>query len=128
MSQELRELQARIARIPRNGGRNRRYDEALKVAVANYATRGRERGESDANMARALGLPEATVRYWRSTVTGNRPAKHPVGFRPVTLQTEPPARSRHVSRPVVVLPGGIRIEGLRAEELPELVRGLLCSA
>lgn len=125
MDQELRTLRERIARAPRNGRGYRQYADALKIEVANYARRSKKQGDSYAEIAKRLGLPDATLLHWRDKA-GKAPVseKHAIGFRPVALQASVEARNRRTTGPVVVLANGIRIEGLTTSELTELVRGL----
>lgn len=133
MDGELRVLREQIARAPRNGRGYRQYTEELKIAVASYARRGKKQGESYAEMAKGLGLPAATLLHWRGKAKTAPPAgvgseQRPLGFRPVSLQASTTSGNRRTNGPVVVLPNGIRIEGMGARELTELVRGLTCSA
>jgi len=132
MDGELRVLRERIARAPRNGRGYRQYTEELKSAIVGYVRRSNEQGESYAAMAKRLGVPAATLLHWRGkagTAQPKAPAveKRPLGFRPVSLQASMTDRDRGENGPVVVLPNGIRIEGMRMSELTELVRGLSCS-
>ena len=125
MSQELKVLREQLARVPRNGRGYRRYTEELKSAVASYGARGEQRGESYTDMAKKLGLPAATMLNWRGKERkAATTSKHPVGFRPVTVQDKPAEENARVSRPVVVLPGGIRVEGMTTGDITELLRGL----
>jgi transposase-like protein len=123
MDRELRVLREQIARAPRNGRGYRQYAEELKFEVAGYARRSRKQGHSYAKIAKKLGLPAATLLHWRGKA-GKPSKKLPIGFRPVALQAGTAATSERGTGPVVVLANGIRIEGLTASELTELVRGL----
>lgn len=140
----LRGLRARIARTPANGRGYRQYDEALQRDVASHAAERQARGESYAAIAKDLRLPSATLLNWRGKeVARTRSKKRPMGFRPVALQpsersesdavesgrnarTTSSTKSEPTSRPIVVLPGRVRIEGLVVGDVAELVRSLGC--
>ena len=141
---KVRTLRERIARTPANGRGYRRYDQALQREVASYAAVRRTRGDSYSVIANDLGVPSSTLLKWRGKeLAPTTSKKRPMGFRPVTLQASTPNHFEEAgaelsfakalstatgpdSRPVVVLPGGVRIEGIAIGDLAELVRSLGC--
>ena len=141
---ELRQLRRRIESTPANRRGRRQYDEALRNDVVNYAASRHALGLSYTQIAESLKLPSATLLHWRQRARSQRKArKRPVGFRPVALRKDGPRMSQEpgsntpsarsgsraeatVSRPVVVLPGGVRIEGVAIGELAALVRSMGC--
>jgi len=71
-----------------------------------------ERGGSLKEASRALGVAYETLRRWRA-----------VRRRPLVRAVEV-ADAHDVSRLVVVLPGGVRVEGLDVAGVAELARRL----
>lgn len=140
MTANLQRLQRRIARAPLNRRGRRQYDKELRTEIASYARERRTQGESYAYIARTLGVPSATLLHWREEgPVKSKRRKRSVGFRPVALQeqehglSDRPAISNQTDSrtgandgPIVVLPGGVRIEGVAVTELPALVRDLIC--
>ena len=140
MTSRLQSLQKRILRASVNRRGRRQYDNELRTAIASYARERRAQGESYAYIAKTLGVPSATLLHWREEgAVKSRRSKRPVGFRPVAVHEQEhglsgrPAISNQIESrtranhgPVVVLPSGIRIEGIAVTELPELVRSLIC--
>lgn len=138
MTSRLQALQRRIVRTSVNRRGRRQYDEELRQEIASYVGERRAQGESYAYIARTLGVPDATLLYWRKKrPVRPKQSKRAVGFRPVAMQEQEldvgSALSKDRSHsdqvvhgPVMVLPSGIRIEGIAVTELPELVRNLIC--
>ena len=92
--------------------RGARYPEDLRQAAVDLARAGMLEGKSLGSVAGELGVGCAALGRW---MEGAREA-----LRPVEVQPEPsPAGSL-----ALVAPSGWRIEGLRREDLPELVRVL----
>lgn len=142
--EKLRQLRKRIASTPVNRRGRRQYDEVLRQEIASYAARRYARGESYAKIAEALKLPSATLLHWRDKAARQPKAKkRQMGFRPIRLRAEEPRRLQELdakrvveksqsgvagpaSQPIVVLPGGVRIEGVAVGELAEFVRSMGC--
>ena len=135
-AQTLRRLRERIAHTPVNRRGRKRYSAELRQDLVSYAASRNATGESFKQVATELGLPAATLVHWCEGPGQRKPRSRPVGFRPVSLQADAglsPATSaqRSVtpttsSQPVVVLPDGVRIEGLTTDEVVEFVRSLGC--
>lgn len=116
MSQTASELRRALARIRRHpSGRGHRYPRALRTAVTAYVRRCRARGEPWAAITRELGLSAFTLQRWFQTGS-------PDTFRPVEVVAPEPLPA--ASGAVVVLPGGVRIEGLDLAGLVAVARAL----
>lgn len=136
MNQTLRHLRKRIAHTSENGRGYKQYSRGLRQELVSYAASRYASGESYKEIAAALGLPSATLLNWCEGPSKRKPSNRPVGFRPVSLQTDDgstgvPGTERGdsittSSQPVVVLAGGVRIEGLTTDGLVEFVRRLGC--
>ncbi len=110
---KLRRALAGIRRHP--SGRGHRYPRALRTAVTVYVRRCRARGEPWAAITGELGLSAFTLQRWLQTSAVDT-------FRPVeVVVAEPPPAA---SGAVVVLPGGVRIEGLDLAGLVAVARAL----
>src|SRR5579885_3298297 len=113
----LESLKARIGEAPRNGQGHRIYPDELKVDIVRYG-RGRARqGASRNAIARELGISTDTINYWLGTRSKRAPArtKRSASMRRVRIATATVPSEAAVARgrePVMVLPTGIRIEGL----------------
>lgn len=92
-----------------------RFPEALKASVLAHAHRERSRGTSLEAIAEGLGLSFNTLRGW--VYAKRRIAK----LKPVVVVAD---RKTDVSAPVLVTPGGHRVEGLDVRSMAELLRGL----
>jgi len=95
-------------------GRGARYREDLRQEAAVLARMGMLSGQSLGSMASALGVGCATLTRW---MEGGREALRPVEVEPEGGPSSTPSL-------VLVAPSGWRIEGLRREDLPELLRVL----
>ncbi|HEU4532506.1 MAG TPA: hypothetical protein VFS00_00265 [Polyangiaceae bacterium] len=99
-------------------GAGRGYPEALRARVVAYAQRAHAAGRTRADVADALGLAPVTLARWGRPTRVAAP-----GFRPVVVAPEP-ARAAPAGSVAVVLPGGVRVEGLSVEQAAELCRRL----
>ena len=114
------ELKRRIARLPVNStGSRLRYPEELKEAAVALAEERKRHGWTQSSVATALGINDAMLSSWKGERRGAR--LNGGKFRPVSVQDEdsPQEASR-----ALVLPNGVRIEGLNLDELVALVREL----
>jgi transposase-like protein len=104
--------------------------------ITSHAASRLDQGASCKQIAKELGLAEATLLYWCKDSTGKKvPEGQPMGFRPVEVRDErgdeqrsesSSSRTEPGSRPVVVLLSGIRVEGISLTELPEFLARLEC--
>lgn len=115
-------MEARVERFRRavatyfNGrpGRGARYREDLQQEAVVLARSSLGQGKSLRSVASDLGVGSATLARW---MEGSREA-----LRPVEVQREEePVGAFSL---VLVAPSGWRIEGLRLEDLPDLLRVL----
>jgi transposase-like protein len=95
-------------------GRGARYPEDLRQEARILARLGMLAGQSLGSVASELGVGCATLARW---LEGAREALRPVEVEP---EVEPPCPPFLV----LVAPSGWRIEGLRREDIPELLRVL----
>lgn len=115
-------MEARVERFRRavatyfggQPGRGARYPEDLQQEAVALTRAGLGGGKSLGAVASDLGVGCATLARW---MEGPREA-----LRPVEVQREEEAGG--ASSLVLVAPSGWRIEGLRLEDLPELLRVL----
>lgn len=113
-------MEARIERFRKavatyfggRAGRGARYPEDLQEEAVVLARSGMLSGKSLGSVASELGVGSVTLTRW---LKGAREA-----LRPVEVQEEP----GEASSLALVAPSGWRIEGLRLEDLPELLRVL----
>ncbi len=118
-------MEARIARYRRaverslggRPGRGARYGEALRQEAVVLAQASLLAGKSLGAVASELGIGCATLARW---LEGARSALRPVEIREGGREEEPSPSSSLV----LVAPSGWRLEGLRREDLPELLRVL----
>jgi hypothetical protein len=97
-------------------GVGRGYPKTLRARVVAYAERAHAAGRPRADVAEALGLAPITLARWGRPRRAAAP-----GFRPVVVAE--PARAAPAGV-AVVLPGGVRVEGLTLEQAAELCRRL----
>jgi transposase-like protein len=95
-----------------------RYSAAFRAEVVALA-RGRiAEGVAVARIARDVGLRPKTLTLWLRRTLAPK-------LRAVSIESDPrPAPVVPEIRPVVVIPGGLRIEGLDLESVVKLVRSL----
>lgn len=98
-------------------GRGARYGEDLRQEAVVLARAGMLAGKSLGSVAGELGVGCATLARW---LEGAREALRPVEVQGGGPEEEP----GEASSLVLVAPSGWRIEGLRREDLPGLVRVL----
>ena len=115
-------MEARVERFRRSvatyfggqPGRGARYPEDLQQEAVALARAGLGQGKSLGSVASDLGVGATTLARW---LKGARES-----LRPVEVQRE--EELGRASSLVLVAPSGWRIEGLRPEDLPELLRVL----
>ena len=95
-------------------GRGSRYPQDLHQEAVALARVGMLGGQSLSSVASELGVGCATLGHWLKTA---REAVRPV-------EVQPEEAPREASSLALVAPSGWRIEGLRLEDLPELLRVL----
>jgi transposase-like protein len=134
---EVQSLRERIARTATNRRGYRQYGRTLRRDIEAHAASRMAQGASYKQIAGELGLADATLLNWLKAPSPE-PAKqgHSIGFRPVELRdelrdgtdstTKRVDSSQPASRPVVVLPSGVRVEGISLDELPEFIARLEC--
>ena len=92
-----------------------RVPREVRDEVCRYAARRREQGAPWAVIARETGLDVRKLQRWQSRI--RRSASVPV-LRPVEVQ--PAAEPRAAL--TVVVPSGVRVEGLGLEQATQLLR------
>ena len=136
-SKKRDQLRRRIDAAARNGQGHRKYDSKLKRDVKRYVERRMGRGASLKAAAREISLSPDTLWAWMRG--GNQRASDAAGarktIRRVNVVTRRTAKRADAPSPataasagegiVVVMPNGVRIEGLGGNEVASIVRGLL---
>lgn len=100
-------------------GPGKRYPDALRELAVRFATEAEAAGWSASRIARRLGVAWPTVGRWLQMSPIDRADN---AMREVVVRDEVPSAIE--LRPVLVTPEGYRIEGLRQEDLVELVQAL----
>lgn len=135
MSRALHHLRKRIEHAPVNRRGYRSYARALRRDIEEHAVIRRAEGESYNQIAAELGMASATLVNWcKKSSSKTEPAGRPIGFRPVVMRNddEPPVdvvdqgALEPAAQPVVVLPSGVRVEGISLDELPGFLGRLEC--
>jgi hypothetical protein len=119
---ECDQLRREIAATPKNGRGHRRYEAKLKRRAQQYVERQRATGTSLIDVSRDLRVSMNTLWGW----VRPEPSVPKVRAVKVALPTSPPAHGGAVTGHgiVVVMPNGVRIEGLQADHVASIVRGL----
>lgn len=100
--------------------RGRRYSGEARQLAVRYCREQRSLGRSFSWIARRLGVNVATLGRWIEKPEGD--SKATPGFLEVAVAEEPPSRGPASIR--MILPGGVRIDGLGTSEVIELIRAL----
>lgn len=119
MKKEVAALRARIEKTVRGTNGRRKFDDDVRRQAAALARRCVENGESVRSLAESLGLNPATLYYWLKTTTSS-PMVRAVEL--VEREVEAEAPREEPGHLVVVLPSGVRIEGLQLADVIDLVR------
>jgi len=140
MMSHLQSLREQIAHAPTNRRGYRQYARELRRDIEEHAASRVAQGASYKEIAAELGLAGATLLNWcKDSSLKQPPMNRLMGFRPVEVRTEKSKNSasaspalgsegefKAISQPVVVLPSGVRIEGLTLGELPGFLKRLEC--
>lgn len=118
-----KKLKRRIAATARNQGGRRRYPAALKRAVVTQAEKWRGDGGALSVLAAELDIDTTMLTKWMRKGQPRAAQEQEGGLRRVIVAEERSAQDPGAG-PVVVLPGGVRIEGLALEEVISLVKVL----
>jgi hypothetical protein len=110
MESEIRKLRAALGR--RESGRGRRFAPALRRQISGVGRQLRSEGASWSGIGAALGLPTATVKRLCDGETAN--------FARVEVVDDAVAAGGLV----VVMPSGLRVEGLDVNGAATLIRQL----
>jgi transposase-like protein len=95
-----------------------RYSPAFRAEVVTHAAAQVHAGVAVARIARDLGLRPRTLTLWMRDMPASK-------LRAVRVERDPrPAPIVPEIRPVVVTPGGLRIEGLDLDGIVQLMRSL----
>jgi len=107
-----------LARRFRRGAEQRgglRYSPELRQLAVEYATQASAQGASRWEIAESLGLSEATLVRWQQGIR----VAGPGALHEVVVVERAPA-----SAPVLVLPSGVRVEGLSVPDLVMVLEAL----
>lgn len=122
------DLRTQIAAAPKNAGGARQYPKGLRRLATGYVRRRVAAGRSMQEISSELDVSSNTLWGWTMRARKNRKKK----VRPVRIvggnQKAKQAHARDASLKkagvVVVLPSGVRIEGLKASEVATVVKAL----
>jgi hypothetical protein len=120
---KLMALRRQLEQTPRNR-RGRLYDKNLRREVCAYAGPHLAEGTSLMSVARALGMEAATLGYWMKARRATQRSMRPVEIVEEPVVPRSSDKPKETREAVVVLPSGVRIEGLKMNELIELARRL----
>lgn len=114
----MEELARRFCRAARER-RGVRYPSGMKRLALEYAAAAERDGRSRRQIAESLGLCEATLVRWQ------RPGAEFGEIHAVRVMAVVPRQGGEevcavASRPVLVMPSGVRVEGLGLDELARL--------
>ncbi len=115
------------AQAQAQGGRGTRwrFDDGFRAEVVAYVRARQEEGGTQQEAARELGLSAWTLSRWsRQGRPPRQSATSGEDFHLVRVKRE--AEAAVTSGLVVHGPGGVRVEGLRLEQVAVLLRGLTC--
>ncbi len=134
MAMRLEELRERIARTKVDRRGYRLYSKELRRDLKAYVVERVKQGADFKESAGELGMAVPTVQNWfKNQVPGLEESEQEMGFRPVELVGEEPAADESpgergapapVAGPRLVMPNGIRLEGLSLTELAALLKEL----
>jgi predicted transcriptional regulator len=119
MDEQMRRLRAEVQRLAEGKPRSQiRYPDVIRrAAVALARTRlGQETG-SVARLAREIGVSEPTLTKWLRPPAG-------AVLRPVAITTRPTTERPAGSRPVLITPNSVRVEGLDGAALVAVLQAL----
>ena len=111
-----RQIRQQVAGLGARGVTSR-VPDGMRATIVEYARQRRAAGAGWRTIAREVGFSIAAITGWA------RAATRPLRLRPVTVRAD-----AVVARPavglVVVLPNGVRIEGLPLADVPALLAQL----
>ena len=118
MNEEIRRLRAEAHHLARGKApRAIRYPAEFRAAATAVTRTQLSQGTAISRVAAALGLPTQSLVRWLETPT--RPV-----LRPVAIAAAPAATAEHRAGPVLITPGGVRVEGLEREALVAVLQAL----
>jgi transposase-like protein len=118
MDDHVRAVQKRIRAVQREHPRGqRRYPADLRAEIVSVVRAGQAAGRSMRRLARALGVSAPTLTTWV-----HAPSRG--ALRPVTIAPDAMPALSPPSRPVLVTPHGVRVEGLDVAGVVTVLRAL----
>ena len=119
MEKEVEALRERIDQVARGGDGRRIFTAAIRGDVIALGKKWKASGRQMSKLAKALDVHKTTLRAWVLGAKARKPARV---IRAVKVAADP-ARVEG-AKLVVVLPSGVRLEGLDLSGAIELVRAL----
>ena len=116
----LSELKRRISEVPVNARGRRQFGSPIREQIVAYAKRRTGEGASAAMVGRELGLNPATFSSW---MTGGGARAKRANKKSAVRRVEVEAKASGVD-PVLKLPNGVQIEGLRLDEMVAVAKAL----
>ncbi len=119
MDEAVGRLRAEAQRLSQGKPRTQvRYPVAFRWAAVALACVRLEQGGSVARLARELGVSDPTLAKWL------RPGPALPVLRPVAVTLTASSEGGDVSRPVLITPNGLRVEGLDHDGLVAVLQAL----
>ena len=118
MSIELKELRGLISGAQRPN-LNSPYPASVREPVVRYIKKRLSQGLSMSNISKEIGLSGGTLSRWLKRDKGT---KGKGSLVPVRIKPDRATKSLTVSTPVLVTPGGYRVEGLDIAGCLQLLR------
>ncbi len=100
------------------------YTEAIRTLGAQYARACLDRGERWCDLAKRVPMSQASLRNWLAATEGRPGTALAPPLAAVPVVVEPTVEELPSRRPVIVSPGGYRLEGLGLEDAVLALRAL----
>lgn len=118
MDTAIRRLRAEAQQLARGKvPRAIRYPARFRTAAVKVARAHVDQGGALTDLAAEVGVATPTLQHWLKRPASPR-------LRPVTLELATGLGVREPARPVLITPGGVRVEGLEVDALIAVLSAL----
>ena len=100
------------------------YTDEIRTLGARYTRACLDQGESWSNLAKRVPMSPASLRTWLWAAEGRPRTALAPSVEAVPVVVEPTFADRASSSPVIISPGGYRLEGLGLEDAVLALRAL----